>query len=206
MANIKKYGHLFMRKSLIAVFALFLTAISNPVIAELEMTGYYYGVNFASGSFDKDFSGGTTDISESWGLLQGKFGKTINDTLSIEAQLGVSTNLSKAHGVSFLSTFLKVGRSFEDYTLYGLLGGTASRMYEDGYDTQHYSGFSYGAGIELFGSKAVSISLEIQRLLHITDNGADVNFDVSSLGFTYYFLADKSKFNKNRNAIRSIRY
>jgi hypothetical protein len=206
MVNIKKYGHIFMRKPLIVVYALLLTALSNPAIAELEMTGYYFGGNITNGTFDKNFSDNTTDLSESWSFIQGKFGKKINDILSVEAQLGVSTNLTSSHGVYFLSTFLKVGKSFEKYTLYGLLGGNTSHMYEEGYDTQNYSGFSYGAGVEMFGSKDISISLEVKRLLHITDNGADVNLDAASLGFTYYFLADKSRFNKNRNAIRSIRY
>jgi hypothetical protein len=206
MANVKKYRHIFMRKSFIAVYGLLLTALSNPAIAELELTGYYLGGEFTNGSYKKDFSDSTTDISESWGFLQGKFGKKINETLSVEAQLGISSNLTSDHGVYFLSTFLKVGRSFEGYTLYGLLGGTTSHIYEAGYDTDNYSGFSYGAGIEIFGSKDVSISLEYQSLLNITDNGADVKFDVTSLGFTYYFSDEKSKFNKNRNKIRSIRY
>lgn len=192
----------------LTTIALFVGIVcaSSPVLAELDLTGLYAGVQYTSGDFDLDDDVDANDVSESWGFLHGRFGKTINDILSVEGHLGISSNANADHGVYLYGAYLKIGKDLGQYRPYGLLGASGIHVYEDGFDTETYSDLAFGAGIEVFGSKNVAVVIEYISSVDKTVDDADLTFDTLSLGFTYYFTEEESTFNKNRNKIRSIRY
>ena len=188
----------------ISILLIVLLSVSESVYAQVELTGYYFGFQYNNASFEVDDS--ASDISESWGLLHGKFGKAINDLLSIETKLGVSTNADSSHLVYTYEAFLKIGKSLGKYKPYGILGVSGVHVHQAGYFTEDFSGGSYGVGLEIFGSKDLALELEYIRATDTTDAGFDVHMDSMTLGFVYYFSSETSVFNRNRNKIRSIRY
>ena len=184
--------------------------VCNPLRAELDLTGYYAGAQYTAADIEiVDPLNSANNSNNSWGFLHGKFGKTLSDWVSIEASFAVSspTNDNEDHDY-IVGAYVKAGKKTGGYRLYGLIGASALSFSEPGYQSDTYTSGSFGAGIEIFGTNDMALSLEYIRLI---DNdkfvdGRDLSVDTLSLGFVYYFSSDTSRFNKNRDKIPSIRY
>jgi opacity protein-like surface antigen len=193
----------------LALFTAFIF-VCNPLRAEFDLTGYYAGGQYTNSGIEiVDPANSANRAKDDWGFLHAKFGKTLNDWLSAETHLAVSsaTNDNEDHDY-MVGLFLKAGRKLGEYRPYGLIGAAALNASEPGFQSETFSDVSYGAGIEIFGQKNIAISLEYIRLIDTerTDAGNDISIDTLSLGFVYYFSSESSPFNKNRNKIPSIRY
>ena len=188
---------------------LSMLGIAMPAVAELELTGRYYGIQFTNSDYEYDFDAvATTDFSESWNFIDGKYGSQLNDLVSLEGRLGISNNLNADHGVVTFGAYMRIGKNLGKYRPYGLLGASGIYIYEDdaGLDDVDESGFSYGLGLEIFGSPNVALTFEILRGIDKSVDDGDLTFDSMGFGFNYYFSEESSTFTKNRNKIRSIRY
>jgi hypothetical protein len=174
-----------------------------PVQAELEFSGSYYGVQF-SDSRDK-FDGNAGTVEQSRGHLKGKYGWIMGDLLALETQLGVTTNSDHKTGILTYGAYARMGKDFGQSKVYGLAGVGGIYAYDDNFDDVSEAGASIGAGLEVFGSKDIAITLEYLRILDKSVSGGDLTFDTLGFGFTYYFTEDTSFFNKNRNKIDNIR-
>ena len=195
----------FLQQSLSIIIPLIALVTHNPARAEIDLTGVYTGLHFSSVDYMLKPDNGT-DISESWGHMKAKLGTSLNDWFSVEGQFGLTTNSTAVHGVFTLGGYLRVGKDLGQYKPYGLIGVSGFHLYEDGMEDQTEAGASYGVGIEIFGTKDLTVTFEYLRLMDISVDGGDLTFDTIGFGFTCYFTEDKSYFNKNRNKIRSIRY
>ncbi len=173
--------------------------------AELELTGWYYGFMFSDSSEKLDLNGGGTR-SVSKGHLKMKMGKSFNDYLSVEGQLGMTTNTGVKRGRFTYGLYLRPYMDFSSYRLYGLLGASGFYDYHDVREDVSESGFSWGLGIEVFGSKNAALSLEYLHMIDKSISAGDYTYDSLGLGFSYYFMDDTSYFSRNRNRIKSIRY
>ena len=185
---------------------IFCTALltQSQAFAEIDLTGMYAGVIFSNNGYDLKTNSGK--VSESWGHVKAKVGTSLTELIDAEGQLGLTTNSDAGHGVVSYGAYLRIGKDMGQYKPYGLVGLSGFYLYEDGYDSESETGFSYGAGIEIFGSKDLTVTFEYLRLIDKSVDGGDLTFDTLGVGFTYYFTEDTSYFNKNRNKIRSIRY
>lgn len=179
--------------------------IQTSAVAEIDLTGLYSSAIFSNASYDLNLNGGGK-VTESWGHFKAKLGKSLNEYIDVEGQLGLTSNTGKRHGVITYGAYLRIGKDFGQYKPYGLVGVSGFHLYQDGINDETEAGFSYGAGIEIFGSKDLTVTLEYLRLMDKSVDSGDLTFDTVGIGFTYYFTEDKSYFNKNRNKIRSIRY
>ena len=118
----------------------------------------------------------------------------------------MTTNSGATQGIATYGAYLRLGKDYGQYKPYGLIGFSGIYAYEDNVDNVSETSGSYGAGLEIFGSKDLAITFEYLRMIDKSVDGGDSTFDAFGAGFTYYFTEDKSYFNKNRNKIRSIRY
>ncbi len=178
---------------------------SFPARAELDLTGLYGGLQYSDSKdeFESDTGGKT---KENRGHIKLKIGKVQNKHFSAEGQLGLTTNSSTSLGIITYGAYARAQKDFGQYKIYGLIGLGGLFAYQDNVDDVSENGLSYGAGLEVFGSKNIAVTLEYVSLLNTSVTGGDLTFDTFGVGFTYYFIEDKSYFNKNRNKIRSIRY
>ncbi len=190
---------------------LFVTLNSMPVQAEVELTGMYGGMYFSESEDEFEPDTGSK-VKQSRGHIKGKFGKTLNEFLAVEGQLGVTTSSDDNKGIYTLSAFLRADKDFGQYKIYGLLGYSGIYAYEDDFEDVDESSASYGIGLDIFGSKDMAITIEYVNLIDTSVDGADANFgegnlsfDTIGIGFTYYFSDETSRFIKNRDKIRSIR-
>jgi hypothetical protein len=183
-----------------------LSIVSTPATAaddELGFSGWYAGFLFSDSEYESEASFGRS--STSWGHIKGKGGYVLNDLVSLEGQLGMTTNTDQDKGILTYGAYARIGKDLGQYKPYFLLGFAGFSAYEDE-DENSESSVSYGVGLEIFGSKNLAVTLEYVNLYHDTVDDIEDTFDMVGLGFTYYFVEDKSYFNKNRNKIRSIRY
>ncbi len=180
-------------------------AISKPAYAELDLTGLYTGLQY-SDSQDKFEPDSGSEVKENRGHIKLKVGKKLNPYVAAEGQLGMTTNSTSSRGILTYGGYARLEKDYGQYKFYGLLGFGGVHAYEDNVDDVNESSFSYGAGLEIFGNKHMAITLEYVSLLDTSVNGGDLTFDTIGAGFTYYFIEDKSYFNRNRNKIQSIRY
>jgi hypothetical protein len=185
------------------ILSLALIMSSFSAMAENKLTGTYYGIQFANSNGKLENSLGTTETS--YGHIKGKYGWVLNDVVSLEGQLGITNTPEGAESLMIYGAYLRAGKNFGDYKLYGLLGLGGIYSY-DADDKESESGGSYGFGVEIFGSKQVAISLEYLVVLNKSVDAGDLTFDSIGIGYSYYFSDDKSYFDKNRNKIKSIRY
>ncbi len=192
-----------MKLSWFLMLLVFLTGLTSPASAEIDLTGLYSGLQYSSTEFKADDSGSTESASN--GHIKTKLGKFINENLSVEGQLGLTTNSNDKQGALTYGVYLRAGKDFGQYKPYGLIGLSGYYSYVGDF-SQSEAGGSLGAGVEIFGSKEISVTFEFLRLIDKTIDGTDVTFDTFGLGFTYYFTEESSYFNKNRNKIRSIRH
>ncbi len=182
---------------------LALIILSFSAQAEIELTGSYYGIQFSNSNYKLEYNSGSTETG--YGHLKGKYGWVMNDTVSLEGQLGFTNSPEGAESLMVYGAYLRAGKNFGDYKLYGLLGLGGIYSY-DAENNESEAGGSYGLGLEILGSKEVAITLEYLTVLNKSVDAGDLTFDSLGIGYTYYFVEDKSYFNKNRNKIKSIRY
>ena len=173
--------------------------------AELELTGWYTGFMYSDSSEELDLNGGGTR-SLNKGHLKVKAGKTLREYLSVEGHLGMTTNTGDKRGRFTYGLYLRADKDFGRYRLYGLLGASGFYDYHDVEEDVSESGASWGAGVEIFGSKNVALSLEYLRMIDKSVDEGDYLYDSLGVGFSYYFTDDTSYFSRNRNKIKSIRY
>ena len=202
------FNYPFMRIVLLGIFVL----SCNSAQAEIEWTGWYSGLYYSSSRDEFEPDVGVSN-NETRGHLKIKLGKYLNKYISLEGQLGGTTNSDVNSGISTHGAYFRVNQSFGKYTLYGLLGLGGIYSYDDELENISEFGGSYGIGLEIFGSKDLSVTFEYLTILDKSVNGdnptfgsGDLKFDTIGIGFTYYFNDEKSAFIKNRNKIRSIRY
>lgn len=204
MKTLKRF---FTRSSsfIYLVVCLAATGISSPVSAEIGHTGLYSGLIF-SDSTEKYKEDGFDDVKENRGHIKAKLGKMLNQHISIEGQFGMTTNSDDKKGIATYGAYLRAEKDFGQYKLYGLLGASGIHAYFDGFDDVTESSGSYGVGMEIFGNKHIAVTFEYINMVDKSVGDGDLTFDTLGIGFSYYFIEDKSYFNKNRNKIRSIRY
>jgi len=201
----KNTSSLTNQQSYIFVLLIALTGLSLPVSAEIDMTGLYAGVQFST-SKDQFLPDTGPTVNNNKGHLKAKLGTAINDLVSVEGQFGMTTNSGATQGIATYGAYLRVGKDYGQYKPYGLIGFSGIYAYQDNADNVSEASGSYGAGLEIFGSKDLAITFEYIRMIDKSIDGGDLTFDTFGAGFTFYFTEDKSYFNKNRNKIRSIRY
>lgn len=173
--------------------------------ADIDFTGLYSGFQYSNSS-DQFKSATAPDVTKDRGHLKVKLGKIVNDYLSFEGQLGITSDSSSSQGITTYGAYVNLNKVIDQYKFYGLLGlGGLHAYYKDIADVSE-SSFSYGVGLEIFGSKDLTVSFEYLSILDTSVNGGDLTFDALGIGFTYYFTEDTSYFNKNKNKVRSIRY
>lgn len=186
-----------------SALTLALIMLSFSAHAENVLTGNYYGIQFANSNGKLENNLVSTETS--YGHIKGKYGRVLNDIVSLEGQLGFTNRPEGGDSLMVYGAYLRAGKNFGDYKLYGLLGFGVTYSY-DAKNKESESGGSYGLGLEVFGSKEVAITLEYLTVLNKSVDAGDLTFDSLGIGYTYYFTEDKSYFNKNRNKIKSIRY
>ncbi len=193
--------------SILSAFILSAGILLAPrlALAEIERTGIYAGAHYSDAGYELDPDSGDK-VTESWGHVKAKLGKTLNDMFAIEGQLGLTNNTDQDQGVITYGAYLRIGRNFGQYLPYGLIGFSGVEIYGDDFDDQSESGGSYGVGLEIFGSKDLTVTIEYLNLIDKSVDDGDLTLETLGIGFTYYFTEDTSYFNKNRNKIRSIRY
>lgn len=181
-------------------------AVQNSAFAELELSGTYAGFLYSTSDYSLDADVASNDLSDNWGHLKVKYGRMLNDVYSVEGQLGVIDNTNADHGVATYGVYLRVGKDMGQYKPYALVGLSGLYLYDDVVENQSETGFSYGVGLEIFGSKDMTVTFEYLSVLNMSADAGDLSFSTLGLGFTYYYSEDKSYFNKNSKKIRSIRY
>ncbi len=180
-------------------------AFQGAAFAEVNLTGTYTGLQFAEAEYDLNTDAGNR-LSDSWGYIKAKYGKQINEYFALEGQLGLVTKTDSDQGVVTYGGYARFSKDFGRYKPYALLGFAGMELYDKIEDNQSETGFSYGAGIELFGSKDLTLSIEYVSLLNQSTDTGELTYKSLGIGFTYYFSEDTSQFNKNTNKVRSIRY
>jgi opacity protein-like surface antigen len=200
-----KFAYPHIRSFPLIVLPIVLLVTSFSAQAEIDLSGTYTGVQFADNT-DRfvDSSGIATEYNH--GHIKAKYGWILNDSLSFEGHLGITSNSDERAGILTYGAYIRPNIDFGKFKLYGLLGLGGTYNYDDKLKDHSESGGSYGVGVEIFGSKDLAITLEYVSILDKSVNGGDLTFDTLGIGFTYYFTEDKSYFNKNRNKIKSIRY
>ena len=188
-----------------SLIALSLLMVLSPARAELELTGWYGGFMYSDSSEELKLDSGSTR-SVNKGHLKLKAGKKLNENFSVEGQLGMTTNTGDKRGRFTYGLYLRPEKDFGRYRVYGLLGASGFHDYHDVQPDVDESGASIGLGVEVFGSKAVALSVEYLRMIDKSVDEGDYVYDSIGIGFSYYFTDDTSYFSRNRNKIKSIRY
>jgi len=192
-----------LQSKTVLILCLTGASMSFPAYAEIDFSGMYAGLHYSDSAFE---SKQDSSVNDNWGHIKGKLGKILNEDFSVEGQFGMTTNSDDEKGIATYGVYLRGGKDFGEYKPYGLLGLSGYHAYQDGFDSVSESSGSYGLGLEIFGSKNVAVTFEYIRMIDKEIDNEDITFDTVGLGFTYYFVEDKSYFNKNRNKVRSIRY
>jgi len=198
-------NNLPLRRCLSTSLALIGLLASTHVAAEIEWSGLYSGAFYSNSQLEYKPDGATSQ-SQDWGHAKAKLGYLVNEFVSAEGQLGMTTNSDLDKGTLTFGAYLRASKDFGQYKPYALIGLGGYYSYADGVDSTSETGLSYGIGLEVFGSKDLAISFEYLTVVNKSVDGGDLTFDTLGVGFTYYFTEDTSYFNKNRNKIRSIRY
>ena len=185
--------------------ALISLLASTHVAAEIEFSGLYSGVFYSNSQLEFKPNGAARQ-TQNWGHAKVKLGYLINEFVSTEGQLGMTTNSDLDKGTLTYGAYLRASKKYGQYTPYALIGLGGYYSYAKNLDSTNETGLSYGVGLDIFGSKDLAISIEYLTVVNKSVNSADLTFDTLGVGFTYFFTEDTSYFNKNRNKIRSIRY
>jgi hypothetical protein len=192
------------RFAILTLLIAFVITVPTQVLAELELTGRYLGFQF--GNMKVNVEGDSGDDAEvSTGNIKGIFGGAITDYLALEGQLGVNTDLGSDEGALNYGLYLKLGKKIGQYKPYLLLGASGYYAYSDTFDDESLSDASWGAGVELFGTKDLAITFEYLNLLDKEINGSDTKIESFSIGFTYYFTESGERADAGRYQFKSSR-
>ncbi len=194
----------FNRPFMAITLVMSLFFVTGTARAEIDFSGLYSGFIFSDSTEILKPDTGVND-KYSRGHMKGKLGYIVNDIISFEGQLGLTSNSGGSEGIMTYGGYLRAGKDFGQYKLYGLLGASGIYYYSDAGNISQTGG-SYGVGLEIFGSKDLAITLEYITLVDKSIDEGDFSFDTLGIGFTYYFTEEKSYFNRNQNKIKSIRY
>lgn len=170
--------------------------------AEITYKGTYWGGQFGSQSAIAETPTVYSSTDRSYGMV--KYGWLLNDRWSAEVQMALSSGSPSDKGFFNYAAYAKPYWDKGPYRLYGLAGLGGFQLATNSGSKPAVNSFSYGAGLELFGSKQLAVTMEWARIAEGEDASVDYTTDKYSFGLTYYFLADDS-FTKNRRSIRSIR-
>ncbi len=175
---------------LIFLWPIFFSTLlfSLPASAELEFTGLYTGVMYSDTKFSQDdtVSGVTTESQ--WGHMKGKIGKYVHPYISLEGQFGLITDTDSSYGTITLGTYLRASKDYGKYKPYGLIG--IGGFYDYGKDingskvSSTEASLSYGIGVEIFGSKNISLGLEYLVMYDDSIDSVKYVFDSLGIGFT----------------------
>ncbi len=192
----------------VGLLALFLLSsmVVGQVLAEPRLTGIYAGGYYSNSDQSLDVPGAAT-FNRSRGHLKLKMGMALNEYVDLEGQLGATSDAGSDEGIITYGAYARFYKDFEEraYRAYGLVGFSGTEDMNSITDLSD-SGLSYGFGFEIFGSKNLSIGIEMIRLYDTSFKGGELSSDVVGLGVTYYFMEEGSVFDRNRDKIDSIRY
>jgi hypothetical protein len=190
--------------SMLTLLVAFAITVPTQVLAELELTGRYLGFQFGNMKVNvKDDSG--DDNKTSTGNIKGIFGSAITDYLALEGQLGVNTDSGSKDGGFNYGLYLKLGKKIGQYKPYLLLGASGYYLYSDAFDDETLTDTSWGAGLELYGTKDLSITFEYLNLIDKEINGFDYKIESFGIGFTYYFTDSGTRADAGRYQFKSSR-
>ncbi|MFV2057349.1 MAG: outer membrane beta-barrel protein [Thiohalomonadales bacterium] len=191
------------RNSVLALFVFIAFLTSTAVHASHskfhELQNGYFG--FAGVFFDDDNfnTGGGALIS----------GLDLNSVLAIEGHLGLAAEDSyrKANNdelrtqINYFSTLrLRFNYHMRNMIPYAYLGYSAVNMTTTTIDSNTgksttldngHAGFSYGLGIDLFGSQRTSIFISTGMFLDKNGDGVDLNLLSTMVGFRYFLSRPK---------------
>ena len=194
------------RAGVLGGLLLGLLGLANPLSAEPRLTGTYLG-GFYSNSDQNFESPGNPTFSRSRGHLKLKLGTALNEYIDVEGQLGATSDSGSDEGIVTYGGYLRFYKDFDGrkYRAYGIAGFSGTEDLNDITDLSE-SGLSYGFGFEIFGSKDLSIGIELMRLYDTSFQTGELSSDLLGIGVTYYFMEEGSVFDRNRDKIDSIRY
>ena len=200
------------KSSLLNLIMLVIIILScNTAYAEKELTGSYMGILFSNTSENFDPDTGSA-ITEKTGHIKFKLGTQLNEWATVEAQGGFTTDSDEKQGLATLGGYLRYDHKLDGISIFGLLGLGVVASYHDDLDNVNESGLSWGLGIEVYGSKDLSLTLEYISLIDISVEDddpefgpGDLIFEMIGIGLTYHFSEETSPFVKNQNGFKTIR-
>ena len=154
MTNLQLLKYHFKQPA-IFILLFFSMGLSQTVKAEIDWTGLYSGVQFSNSTLE--VTSGSSTTSTGYGHVKAKLGKYLNERVSAEAQLGMTTNTGGSKGNLTYGGYARIHQDYGQYKIYGLLGLGGLYSYADGTDSLSESSFSYGVGVEIFGSKDLAL-------------------------------------------------
>lgn len=178
------------------------TLLATNAFGDTFSRGLYFGGSFSKHRFADSF--GNLSLTGAvfkagydifpFFAIEGHAGATItSDNYEYDngGQLIGEYNLSAEHGGIYARGNLRL----MNVTIYGLLGYNAYTVivnekmygnYDVSYSTNE-SGFSYGAGLDLFGAERTALSLNWMKMIDEEDEFGDrTNVNAVYLGITYY--------------------
>jgi hypothetical protein len=190
--------------AVLTLLVAFTITVPTQVLAELELTGRYLGFQFGNMKVDVNGDDGD-DFETSTGNIKGIFGGAFTDYLALEGQLGVNINSGSDEGAFNYGLYLKLGKKLGQYKPYLLLGASGYYLYSDTYEDEMLTDASWGAGLELFGTKDLSITFEYLNLINTEVDGLDYKIEIVGIGFTYYFTESGTRADAGRYQFKSSR-
>jgi hypothetical protein len=192
------------RFAILTLLVAFAITVPTQVLAESNLTGRYLGFQF--GNMKVNVEGGSgDDLETSTGNIKGVFGTAFTDYLALEGQLGVNTDSGSDLGAFNYGLYLKLGKKIGQYKPYLLLGASGYYLYSDTFDDEIFSDTSWGAGLELFGTKDLAITFEYLNLVDTEINGLHYKIETFGIGFTYYFTESGTRADAGRYQFKSSR-
>lgn len=117
-------------------------------------------------------------------------GYAFSKYLGVQLNLGASTYAGNVRLRHYESLYVRGTLPFQQrFSLYGLAGYTRAEVNTRGGDYKHTKGsFSYGAGIEFYGTRNTAFTLSYTQIIHATyPGGNDVSSNAASIGLIHYF-------------------
>lgn len=166
---------------------LLLVALLLPAAALANERPSPY-IGFALGKYDFEDPDGNTGQVTDIGLRGGyRFGKFFAVEVRAGRSAGGGSDTIFNGKINYGGLFGRFDLPYPDVNVYFLLGGSAVEFdLEDGRETG--TGISGGVGVELFGARNTSVTLDY--MLHArdtSDNGNRNHYDGFSLGLTHHF-------------------
>ncbi|MEM7564609.1 MAG: outer membrane beta-barrel protein [Pseudomonadota bacterium] len=183
--------------------------IPSTALATPERTGWYTSVMYLNANEEVD------SLEEDRGSTALKIGRVMSDKYSLEAHGSIVNSSDTDDGIFTVSGFARYGVVDDDYSYFGLAGkyafyGIAGLSIIRSYSTSDSditeSSLSFGAGVDIFGSPNLGITLEYIYMIDAEiDDGRDLEYQTLGIGLTYYFVRENNRFNRNRRGLDNIR-